>query len=252
MTQIKGIDVSKYQGKIDWAKVKAAGVKFAIVRAGYANYDGSITKDPYFATNMAGAIAAGVHVGVYVYSYVETAQAAKKAAQAVLEMAKQYKVRYPLCWDFEHSTLYKKFSKAKNVEICKAALDTWEAAGWYAMLYTYKSFASAYLNMSSLAKYDFWLAHYTTKTNYTGPYGMWQYSSSGTVNGISGRVDMNWAYKDYATLIEKNGLNGSKKQTKTLYTLTIKDMSSGDKAALEAKAKELGLKTTSTKKIVEV
>ena len=89
---IKGIDVSKYQGKIDWPAVKADGVEFAIIRCGYANSDGSITKDPCYETNMTGAIAAGIHVGVYVYSYVSTVAAARVAARNVLRMVQGYKV----------------------------------------------------------------------------------------------------------------------------------------------------------------
>ncbi len=102
---------------------------------------------------------------------------------------------------FEHATLYKKFSRTANSSLCAAFLSRVEELGRYCILYTYKSFAAAYLDMSALSRYDFWLAHYTARTDYTGPYGMWQYTSSGSVPGISGRVDCNRAYKDYPAII---------------------------------------------------
>ena len=207
MAKIFGIDVSKHNGKIDWKKVKADGVAFAIIRCGYCNNDGSIEVDPQFKTNMDGAIKAGVAVGVYVYSYATSVDAARKAAQNVLDMVKGYNVTYPLCWDFEDEKWYGKNTKAQNTALCKAALEVWEKAGWYAMLYTYKSFAENRLNMADLTAYDFWLAHYTSATTYKGSYGMWQYSSTGTVDGMEGNVDLNWAYKDYPALVAKFGLN---------------------------------------------
>lgn len=233
--KIKVIDVSKYQGSINWSKVKAAGVKGAIIRCGYANRDGSITEDHRFKANMAGAIAAGVDVGVYVYSYVESEEAARKAAQRVLDMVRGYKVTYPLAWDYEDHKTYKLRSKAQNTAICRAALSTWEEAGYYAILYTYRNFAATYLNMAQLADYDFWLAHYASKTDYAGPYGMWQYSSSGSVDGISGRVDMNWAYKDYPAIIKKAGLNKAAKLT----TYKVGPLSEGDAKQVKALADKL-------------
>lgn len=240
---IKGIDVSKYQGKIDWPAVKADGVEFAIIRCGYANSDGSITKDPCYETNMTGAIAAGIHVGVYVYSYVSTVAAARVAARNVLRMVQGYKVTYPLMWDYENAKISVKLTKAQNSAVCKAALSEWEVAGWYAMLYTYKSFTESYLDMDALAAYDFWLAHYTSKTSYKGAYGIWQYTSSGRVGGIAGRVDMNWAYKDYPAIIANACLNKQAAPAKR-YVVRTGKVSDGDAkklyAVLKAEADKLG------------
>lgn len=241
----KVIDVSKYQGAIDWAKVKADGVKGAIIRCGYANRDGSITEDAYFKRNMEGAAAAGIPVGVYVYSYSRDEAGARKAAENVLKMVQPYKLEYPLCWDYENAGIAMTLGKAKNTAICKAALEVWEQAGYYAMLYSYKSFVNSYLYMNQLAKYDFWLAHYTSKTNYAGPYGMWQYSSKGKVAGIvknvvagvSGNVDMNHCYRDYPAIIKGAGLNGF--AAPKLLTYQIGPLSSGDAAKVMAMAEEM-------------
>lgn len=200
--QYKGIDVSKWQRKIDWTKVKA---DFVIIRCGWANTDGSLIEDSYFKANMEGAAAAGIPVGVYVYSYVNRANA-KKMANAVLEMVKPYKLELPLIFDFEDKK-YHSNSKAENTAIISTVLETWENAGYYAMWYTFKSFANSYVDADALQRFDFWLAHYTKKTDYHRPYGMWQYASNGKIDGISGNVDMNIAYKDYPALIRSKGLN---------------------------------------------
>lgn len=200
---MKGIDVSKYQGSIDWQKVKAAGIEFAFVRVGWAGYEGGIDEglDATFAANMAGAIAAGIPVGVYVYSYCKTEAAARRAAREAVALCAPYRLTMPLVLDLEDSTTYTPLGRAATTAIAAAFLDEAEKTGYYAMLYSYKSFVAELLDMGKLAKYDFWLAHYTAKTDYTGPYGIWQYSSSGTVDGIRGRVDLNLAYKDYPAII---------------------------------------------------
>lgn len=213
MAEFKGIDVSYYNGTIDFAKVKAAGYSFAILRAGWCGYDGLIVKgkgyDTRFDTYIKDAIAAGINVGVYVYSYAKTPEAAKVAAQQVLAMVKPYKLTMPIFWDYEDRALYASFGKAKNNEICKAFLDEIERNKYYAMLYTYTSFADSYLDMSRLQKYDLWIADYRGYVGYKGAYGIWQYTSSGSVPGVSSaRCDLNTAYRDYPAIIKAAGLNG--------------------------------------------
>lgn len=214
---INGIDVSKHNGTIDWSKVKAAGYDFAMIRLGWAGYAGPIVAngglDPMFEANIKGAQAAGVDVGVYVYSYCKTAAAAKIAAQETVELVMDSQLTYPIAFDFEES-MYASMTKEENTAMCEAFLSTAEKAGYYAMLYTFKSYAEYNLNMTDLAKYDFWLAHVgnngATKisTSYSGPYGMWQYSWKGGIKGISGDVDLNYAYMDYPSIIKAAGLNG--------------------------------------------
>lgn len=207
-----GIDVSKYQGHIDWNKVKASGQYFAFVRVGFCNSDGSITNasgfDPYFHENMKNAIAAGMNVGVYVYSYANTVQGAINCANNVINYVTPYKVTMPIVFDYEDSKTYASMSKQTNVDICKAFLGRVQELGYYSMLYTYTNFANSYLDMSQLSAYDFWVADYRATLGYKGNYSIWQYSSSGEVPGISGRVDMNRMYKDLPKIIKDAGLNG--------------------------------------------
>lgn len=208
--EFRGIDVSKYQGNINWNQVKNAGYNFAFIRVGYCNYDGTINEgyDPYYEINMSNAIAAGLNVGVYVYSYAKTVDAAKVCAQEVLKKIKSYKLTMPVAFDYEDGNTYASLGKVANTSICKAFLEAIQNAGYYSMLYTYTSFANAYLNMSELSSFDTWIADYRGYVGYKGPYGIWQYSSKGTVPGISGNVDMNIAYKDYPALINGGSTGG--------------------------------------------
>ncbi len=210
--EIYGIDVSKYQGEIDFEKVAKDGVRFVFIRAGWCGYDGLITAgfDSYFKRNIEEAKKHGISVGVYLYSYAKTVQSAKIAAKSLLEIIKPYKIDYPVVFDFEDSTLYKDNDKELNSEICNAFLSDIEAAGYYAMLYSYTYFLDNYLNLDALNRYDIWVADYRGYVGFKGEYGIWQHSSTGSVPGISGNVDLNIAYKDYKKVIEAAGLNGNK------------------------------------------
>lgn len=218
MTEIYGIDVSKYQGKIDWKMVKAAGKSFVFVRLGWAGWDGKLVTDSMAAENINGAAAAGLHVGVYVYSYCKTAEAAKLAAKETLAAVKGFtRLMYPVTFDIEDTsdsgTPYNKYGRQTNSAIAAAYLDEIEAAGYYAMLYTYKSFAENYLDMAALKKYDLWIAHYAEKNGYAGAYGIWQYAGdSGRCGGVNGACDLNVSNKDYAAIISSAGLNGGTKE----------------------------------------
>ena len=224
MTVYKGIDVSKWQRKIDWTKVKT---DFAFIRVGVCNPDGTLVEDSYFKVNMTGAIKAGIPVGVYVYSYAANKAAAKIAAAAVLDAVKPYRVEMPLVFDFEDKRYCSTSKRAANTEIIKTALEVWEKAGYYAMWYTYKSFALSYVDTSKLAKYDFWLAHYTDKTDYKKPFGIWQHSSKGKVDGIEGNVDLNFAYANYPEIIRKKGLNRLNK-----IDILFNDLTEGEAATI--------------------
>ncbi len=207
--EIYGIDVSKYQGVIDFERVAKDGVRFVIIRVGWCGYDGLITKglDSYFERNIEEAKKYGIDVGVYLYSYAKTAQAAKVAAKSLIEIIAPYKLDYPVVFDFEDSTLYKDNDRALNSEICDAFLSEIEAAGYYAMLYSYTYFLDSYLDLDMLKQYDVWVADYRGYVGFQGDFGIWQYSSTGSVDGISGNVDLNIAYKDYKSIIEAAKLN---------------------------------------------
>lgn len=234
MELLKGVDVSKWQKKIDWERVK---VDFAIVRVGYCNSDGSVVEDPYYKQNMEGANAAGIPVGVYVYSYAANKASATKAAKAVIELVKPYNLQYPLIWDMEDKKYCRPALKDSNTEMVQAVMDLWEKNGYYAMWYTYKAFANSYVDADKLAKYDFWLAHYTDKTDYKRAFGIWQYSSSGKVAGINGNVDVNYAYKDYAKMILSKGLNRLK-----VSDMVLDDMNMEQLEQFKELADRLGVK----------
>ena len=153
-----GIDVSYCQTKVDWNKVKAAGIDFALIRVGYCYNNGALKIDNMFKSHMAGATAAGIDVGVYLYSYATSTTAAKKAAQEVVKVIKQYTLTYPVCFDIEYESIYTGGSKRVNTDICKAFLDEIEDAGYYAMLYCSKDFLDSYLYPAELTAYDTWIA----------------------------------------------------------------------------------------------
>ena len=197
--EIKGIDVSKYQGEINWERVAASGVQFAFIRVGWAGYEGGIDEgfDPCFDRNMKGAIAAGVPVGAYVYSYCKSAEAARRAAREAAARCAPYHLDWPLAIDIEDAATYKGFSKHDNSVIVAAFLDEARSLGYQPIYYTYTNFANSYLDLAMLAGCDLWLADYRGSMGIAGA-AIWQYSSDGAVAGIAGRVDRNIAYKDYA------------------------------------------------------
>lgn len=209
-TEIRGIDVSKWQGEIDWKKVKAAGIKFAMIRLGYGSSKGDACGlDGYFEKNVKNAIAAGIDIGCYFYSYATSVAAAKKEAAYVINVLQKYKgvFTYPVAFDLEDKT-QQGLGKQVLTDMVIAFSDAIEKAGFYCSLYSNPSWMKSYLDADRVKRFDLWLAHWTDKTNYAGAYGMWQNSSSGKVNGINGNVDTDFAYKDYPTIIKGKKLNG--------------------------------------------
>lgn len=190
----KGIDVSYHQGDINWSKVKSAGIEFAILRIGYGMYDNQ--KDSKFEENYSEARAAGIPVGVYHYSYAKTVDEAKREADLVLKWLNNRDLDLPVYFDIEDKTQQNLGKDTLNA-ICRKFCDTIEAGGYWAGIYSNKYWATGLIDGPTLGKrYTYWVAQYNSKCTYTGPYAMWQYSSSGSVNGISGRVDMNYLYAE--------------------------------------------------------
>lgn len=217
MTQYKGIDVSKHNGTIDWAKVKAAGVQFAMLRAGYGRYDNQ--KDERFEANYKGATAAGIPVGAYHYSYATTAEQAKQEAEVFLGWIKGKNLTYPVAFDIEDKK-QSGLGESLISDIIRAFCETVEAAGYYVVVYANKDWLTNRIDADCKSRYDIWLAQWTSQPTYTGSYGMWQYTSDGAVDGIAGRVDMNIAYKDYPSIIA--GMDGSSDTTASTPTDTAK------------------------------
>ena len=214
---IKGIDVSDNNGKINWAAVKAAGVKFAILRIGYGNDDVS-QDDKRFEENVAGCEANGIPWGAYIYSYAMSVNEAQSEVNHCLRRLRGKKPTYPIYFDMEDADGYKAarggLSKELAVSICYTFLRTMESNGYYVGLYASLSWLNGKLNDSRLDKFDKWVAQWNTKCDYTGTYGMWQYGGSTNyiespyVNGINGAVDKNYADYDFPEIIKSNGLNG--------------------------------------------
>lgn len=204
--ELYGLDVSQYQGAVDWRKVRQAGKQFVMIRMGWCGYNGTITWDQRFEENIRGAAEAGLEVGVYLYSYADSAASAQAAARSVLDRLAARRVTYPVALDME-DRMYWSTGKAANTTVAAGFLDTIQAGGYYAMLYTYTSFAITYLDMQKLGSYDLWVADYRSSVGYTGPYGIWQYTGTGKVDGVSTAVDLDVAGKDYADIIRKAGLN---------------------------------------------
>lgn len=202
----KGVDVSSHQGKIDWGKVKASGVQFAILRAGYGKV---ITqKDSCFESNYSGAKAAGVPIGVYWYSYAKTPEDARLEADVLLEVIKGKCFEYPIFFDVEEQSQFA-LGKDKVSAIIRAFLEEVEKNGYWVGLYMSASPLKSYVSDTILQRYAIWVANYgVSRPSYNGNYGIWQYSSTGSVNGISGNVDLDYSYVDYPTQIKAKGLNG--------------------------------------------
>ena len=209
-TSVKGIDVSKWQGEIDWNKVKAAGVKFAMIRLGYGSADGnSCGLDGWFERNVANAVKAGVDVGCYFYSYATSVAAVKKEAAFVVNTLQKYKgvFTYPVAFDLEDKT-QQSLDKTVLTDMVIAFGDAIERAGFYCSLYSNLDWLKNRLDDSRLKRFDHWLAQWASAPTYDGAFGMWQNSSKGSVNGISGTVDTDVAYKDYPSVIKGAKLNG--------------------------------------------
>lgn len=229
MAAIKGIDVSMHQGSIDFNKVKAAGYSFVIIRCNnWDNNKNCVVKDPLFETHYKKAKAAGLNVGAYYYTWKTTAAGAKQDAALCLDYIKGKTFEYPIYFDLEWQ---KAFAKGKTVcsNMVKEFCNALEAAGYFAGLYISRSPLQTYITKEVASRYALWIAEYNSKCNYSGTYGMWQYSSTGKVSGVNGNVDMDICYVDYPSVIKSKGLNGYAK-AETPKILDSSGFKSGDKS----------------------
>ena len=202
---MKGIDVSVHNGNIDWNKVKADGIEFAILRAGFGRLEKQ--KDEKFEQNYAGAKAAGIPVGAYWYSYAMDEDEARLEADVFLKVIKGKQFEMPVYFDLEEKKQFD-LGKEKVSAIMRAFLERVESAGYFTGLYGSASSLTTHTADDIKTHYTIWLAHWVDKTNYSGAYGIWQYSEKGKVDGISGNVDLDTCYKDFPTIIKGKGLNG--------------------------------------------
>ena len=197
--QLKGIDVSKWNGRIDWKKVKKAGIDFCIIRTGYSK-----TVDYKFKYNIEEAIENGLQIGVYHFSYATTNAKAKEEAEFCLELIKPYKkyITLGVWFDYEYDSVsysrrYGVYPTKKSVtSLAKTFCSTVEKNGYSTGIYTNLDFSSNYFTKEVLNKYPTWIAVWG-KMTYKGDFVMWQYTDSGRVDGINGIVDMNWYFRGY-------------------------------------------------------
>ena len=192
--EYKGIDVSKYQGDINFKKVKDDDIQFVIIRIGYGQYGSQ--KDEKFEANYEGFKAVDMPIGVYLYSYALSTTDAKREAEVVLKWLKDRELNLPVYYDIEDRS---QINLGKNTltKMCETFCDTIEKGGYWAGVYTNKYFFTTYLDYELLGdKYTCWVAQYNDINTYRGRYDMWQYTSSGKVDGISGYVDRDILYRD--------------------------------------------------------
>jgi len=201
-TTALGIDVSSYQGEIDWQSVAADGVEFAMIRLGYRGYsEGGLNLDKYFERNLAGAKAAGLKVGVYFFSQAISTQEAQEEALFVLENLAGVGLDYPVVYDWEpvNSNTARTMGLEQDVltDCAITFCETVEMMGYIPMVYYNMPVGYGRYDLSRLTQYDVWFAQYAKKPTMYYDYRIWQYTDSGEVDGIEGRVDMNLAFIPY-------------------------------------------------------
>ncbi len=206
-----GIDVSKYQGVIDWDAVKKDGIDYAMIRVGFRGYgeSGSLNEDTMFEQNVKGARAAGLDIGVYFFSQAKNYEEGIKEAEYTINLIKKFDITYPVAFDTENSSSPTHNGRADNISVqdrtdaAKGFCSTIENAGYKTLIYASASWLKENLDLTQLSQYKIWLAHYTGATqddplkrpsNYKGDYVMWQYTSNGTINGIKDDVDCDIYY----------------------------------------------------------
>lgn len=211
---MRGIDVSKHQGPIDFNAVYGGGYRFVMVRVGY----GHANKDPYADQYISQALRAGLAVGAYWFLYATNKKEAIQEADAFNNMLAPYrgKLTFPVAADYEYDsdkyvlkTLGGPLTIAKRTEIVKSFCDRLESYGWYVMVYANPDYIRNRFNWSKLKDYDLWLAQWGKKASY--PYGIWQ-TGGGHVPGVNGTCDLDVSDKDYPDIIIRAGLNGFKKE----------------------------------------
>lgn len=198
-----GIDVSSYQGDINWNKVRTFGVDYAIVRLGYRGYGtGEIRIDNSYHENMKGAISAGIPVGVYFYSQAITVEEAIEEAETVIENIEKYDISYPVVFDMEEiyddDARTNSLSQTERTDITIAFCDRIKEAGYTPMVYGNIRWMIIHLDLSRLEDYDKWFAQYFKQPFFPYAFSMWQYTARGEIDGVPNEVDLNMGFIDYS------------------------------------------------------
>lgn len=204
MTVYKGMDISKWQGEINWYEVKNSGIDFAMIRASYGFADG---QDHCFNIYYENAKKVGIAVGAYHFAYAVTPEEARREAEHCLSVIKGKKFEYPIAYDLEEEKIAS-LGKEKISAIADAFCSVMEQHGYYVCIYANLYWLNNYFTDSVLQKYDVWLAQWNQKPTFQRPYGIWQKTAKGRVPGIPTAVDLDESYKNYPSIMKYNGLNG--------------------------------------------
>lgn len=231
----KGIDVSSHQGRIDWYKVKLAGITYAILRCGYGNNVPG-QDDIRFKENADACTKLGIPFGAYIYSYAKTVEEAVSEAEHVLRLLSGYKLSYPVYLDLEDEKTTGTLSNGEIEVIAATFAKIISDAGYTVGIYSYKYWWTTKLTGSIYDQWERWVAQYYSECTYSGNYGMWQYGSDGRVDGIDGNVDVDICYKDYPAI-----LSGEMQDEAAPDPLdTLPDLSSYTGVSIAAALKECG------------
>ena len=196
--------VSKWNKEINWAQIAREGVDFAIIRAGYrGSSSGSLVVDPYFEKNIKGALENDIDVGIYFFTQAVNEREAVEEASIVMKLVQGYDITYPVFIDTEGAGgagRADELSVADRSAVCQAFCETIRSGGYTAGIYASKNWLNNRLDITKFSGDNvIWLAEYRDKATYGGTYGMWQYTSSGRISGIEGKVDFNLCYLDFGT-----------------------------------------------------
>ena len=192
----KGIDVSYHNGTIDWKRVKQSEVKYAIIRCGYGKNVKS-QDDKKWEENVRGCTDNNIPYGVYLYSYADNVEKASSEADHAIRLLEGKKFKYPVYYDLEEDKIRDRLTKQQIADIAQTFCDKLSARGYTVGIYANKNWFTNYLTDSRFNNWTKWVAQYNTVCNYHGKYDMWQCSSSGSIPGISGRVDLNYSYSPF-------------------------------------------------------
>ena len=195
-----GIDVSTYQGDIDWQAVAADGIDFALIRIGFRGYEsGKLVLDEHCITNIEGALAAGLDVGAYFFSQAITEAEVIEEADMVINILKDYKINFPVAFDMEEisgaNARTNALDKTTATTLAKTFCQRIEQAGYTPMIYGNTKWIASRINLAELKEYPLWFAQYYAKPLMPYDFAIWQYTNNGTVAGISGSVDINICFK---------------------------------------------------------
>ncbi|MDQ5983452.1 MAG: hypothetical protein RUMPE_00470 [Eubacteriales bacterium SKADARSKE-1] len=203
----RGIDVSKWNGTINWRAVADSGIQFAMIRTSFGWSNWEKFTDRQLINNINGAKSVGIPIGAYHYSYAKNPQQAIMEADFFINRLKWTRWEYPACLDIEDDSQLE-LNVQQRTDVAITFLERVKSAGYYVGIYANLNWTRYKLDMDRLSPYQLWIAHWNNKCGCTRPYGIWQYTNSGSVPGIETQVDLNYSYKDYPSIIKSAHLNG--------------------------------------------